>query len=91
MFGDKYPLFYSNPLLRVNRGGVVEDNIRVNYTDKLTFCQRVCITLASEGWGNGNPEEIAKMKVGWVFIMKDYAKFTNDYRAEYKSLREASE
>lgn len=84
MHCGKYSLFYSRPLLKVNRRGAsfTDPNVEVRYEDELSKFERTCLILASKGFCGGNPEAIAKTSVYWVLRMMDFHKFTMDFREE---------
>jgi len=83
-------LFYSNPLLKVNRKGVLvkEARVEVDYTDNLTFFERSCLIVAAKGYCSSNPEEVAKVSVDWVLKIKQHIKFLNDHSLEDRILNE---
>jgi hypothetical protein len=78
-------LFYSSPFLKVKRKEAVffdpEDKF-VDIEDNLSFMEATCLILASKGYCGGNPELISKMSVSWVLKLRDYNRFTIDYKLE---------
>lgn len=45
----------------------------------MEFYRLLCIRLASEGFGAGDPEKIELMPTDWVLDMWEFANFKNEY------------
>lgn len=42
----------------------------------------ICLKLAKAGWGAGDPQKIAEMRVDWVKKIIDYETYCDDYCVE---------
>ena len=84
------PPFYATSGIRVIKSGEVDFEIRPTRfpktETKMSFFELVCLKLAKEGYFEGNPEIIAKIKVSWILKTFDYMNFQFDFKEEMRVL-----